>query len=151
MGPCTRLQHPKRNRRGLRLRLRLNWNRKNKIKIPLVASCLHLVTVTFEPIWLRLVTVTVTNLSPASRGHPSSRTLKPRLRYKLDQTGWWVKCIPHTHGAQARSLLHEAEGPIKRLTSMDGAMAHGLAQVGADRGIRLKLGWPSAMATPSAC
>ena len=30
------------------------------------------------------LTVTVTNLSPASRGHPSSRTLKPRLRYKLD-------------------------------------------------------------------
>ena len=29
-------------------------------------------------------TVTVTNLSPASRGHPSSRTLKSRLRYKLD-------------------------------------------------------------------
>ena len=28
--------------------------------------------------------VTVTNLSPASRGHPSSRTLKSRLRYKLD-------------------------------------------------------------------
>ena len=30
------------------------------------------------------LTVTVTNLSPASRGHPSSRSLKPRLRYKLD-------------------------------------------------------------------
>ena len=30
-----------------------------------------------------LPAVTVTNLSPASRGRPSPRALKPRLRYKL--------------------------------------------------------------------